>query len=70
MTKNGKPLTTGDIASYCGVTRTGVVRWIQENKIKAFRTPGGHYRVQKDDFRNFLANFDMPIDPSIFAEDS
>jgi excisionase family DNA binding protein len=67
MRDNGNLLTTGDIARYCGVSRMGVIRWIQQGKIKAHSTPGGHYRVRLSDFHAFLAAFDMPVDRALFS---
>jgi excisionase family DNA binding protein len=47
-------LTTGDVARVCGVTRDGVGHWIRAGKLPAFRTPGGHFRIQADDLHAFL----------------
>jgi excisionase family DNA binding protein len=47
-------LTTGDVARLCGVTRDGVGHWIRAGKLPAFRTPGGHFRIQADDLQAFL----------------
>ena len=62
-----KQLTTGDVAKYCHVTHVGVLKWIKAGKLKAYRTPGGHYRVQIDDFRKFLDEYNMPIDEKFFT---
>ncbi|MFQ5577536.1 MAG: helix-turn-helix domain-containing protein, partial [Anaerolineae bacterium] len=56
-----KPFTTGEVARYCGVSRMGVIRWIQQGKLKAYVTPGGHYRIQATDFYAFLERFNMPL---------
>ena len=64
-----KPLTTGDIAKYCHVTHVGVVKWIKSGKLKAYATPGGHYRIEKKDFREFLNNYKMPIHEEYFNKD-
>jgi excisionase family DNA binding protein len=58
--------TTSEIAGYCAVTNDGVLKWIKSGKLRAFSTPGGHYRVSSEDFRAFLDKFDMPIDESFF----
>jgi excisionase family DNA binding protein len=62
-------LTTSDVARYCRVTTDGVLRWIRADKLKAFATPGGHYRIYKSDFREFLERFRMPIDQEFFVAD-
>jgi len=56
-----KALTTHDIAKYCNVTPRTVAQWINEGKIEAYRTPGKHARVQKDQFLNFCDEFDIPV---------
>jgi len=51
---NKKPYTTGEIAGFCNVTINAVKKWIASGKLNAFRTPGGHFRVNRDDFMEFL----------------
>ncbi len=48
------PLSTGAVARACGVTRDGVLHWIHAGKLRAFRTPGGHFRVRPEDLTAFL----------------
>jgi excisionase family DNA binding protein len=61
--------TTSEVARYCAVTNDGVLKWIKSGKLKAFSTPGGHYRVTSDDFRTFLQEYDMPVDEGFFRGD-
>ena len=61
-----KLLSTGDIARYCHTGVTQVKRWIQKGDIEAFRNPGGHYRVTKTKFREFLERNGMPIADEFF----
>jgi excisionase family DNA binding protein len=58
--------TTSEVASYCAVTNDGVLKWIKSGKLRAFSTPGGHYRVSAEDFRAFLEKFDIPVDEAFF----
>jgi excisionase family DNA binding protein len=58
--------TTAEVARYCAVTNDGVLKWIKSGKLRAFSTPGGHYRISSEDFRSFLQKFDMPIDDGFF----
>ena len=60
-------LTTSDVARYCSVSNDGVLKWIKSGKLRAFATPGGHYRISAEDFRDFLDRFDIPIDESFFG---
>jgi excisionase family DNA binding protein len=59
-------LTTGEIAEYCQVSRVTVFQWIKKQQIPAFSTPGGHYRVKLSDFRRFLEEYNMPVEPAFF----
>ena len=52
-----RPLTSGEIADFCHVTDRAVLKWIEEGKLKAYRTPGNHSRVHVADFLNFLKEF-------------
>jgi len=63
-----RPLTTGEVARYCHVTTNGVKKWIAEGKLKAFQLPGGHYRISKRDFREFLEYYKIPIEEEFFIE--
>ena len=58
---NKKALTTYAIADHCQVTPRTVIQWINEGKLKAYRTPGNHSRVQMEDFLNFLKKYNMPL---------
>lgn len=58
--------TTSEVAKYCAVTNDGVLKWIKSGKLRAFSTPGGHYRVSAEDFRAFLEKYDIPLDESFF----
>lgn len=60
MTNQSSPIpdkayfSTGEVASYCGVTPNAVFKWVQEGKIAANRTPGGHIRISRLSLQNFL----------------
>jgi len=58
--------TTSEVANYCAVTNDGVLKWIKSGKLRAFSTPGGHYRVSAEDFRTFLEKYDIPVDETFF----
>jgi len=60
-------LTTGEVARYCDVSTNAVKKWIRNGKLKAFRTPGGHFRVESEDFKSFLVTHEMPIREDFFA---
>lgn len=65
-----KLLTASDVARYCGVTSVTVSRWIRGDKLRAYTTPGGHYRILKQDFKKFLEASGLPVDERYFSSDS
>lgn len=60
---------TQDVAKLCGVYRSTVIRWIESQKIKGLRTPGGHYRVTQESLKEFLRRYQYQspseIEPSL-----
>jgi len=60
--KRGKPLTTGDVARYCQVSKVAVLNWIKRGKLQAYVTPGGHHRIDRMEFKTFLLKYGMPFD--------
>jgi excisionase family DNA binding protein len=54
-------ISVGFIARRCGVSNTTVLRWIGTGQLPAFRLPGGHYRIERNDFSEFLTKYSMPI---------
>jgi excisionase family DNA binding protein len=55
-------LSVGFIAKRCGVSNTTVLRWISMGQLIAFRLPGGHFRVEREEFSEFLTRYHMPSD--------
>lgn len=53
-------ISVGFIAKHCGVSNTTVLRWISAGQLRAFRLPGGHYRIGREDLSEFLTRFGMP----------
>jgi len=62
-------LTSRDIAAYCQVSKSTVLEWIKSGQLKAFSLPSGHYRIDRNDFRDFLERWDMPIKGSLFENE-
>jgi len=56
-----KPLSTGTVARLLHVTPVAVLHWIRARKLKAYRVPGGHYRIARAEFRTFLAENQIPV---------
>jgi excisionase family DNA binding protein len=59
-----EPLTTGDVAGLCHVSHVTVFRWIKRGLLKAYSTPGGHYRIHRENFLRFLEEQEMPVPES------
>lgn len=66
MSLKEKPYTTGEIASLSHVTINAVKKWIHSGKLEAFKTPGGHYRVKRDDFKTFINKYKFQIKDEVF----
>lgn len=60
-----RPITTGQAARYCHVSQATIINWIKKGKLKAYATPGGHYRILLPDFLSFLESYRMPVDSKL-----
>ncbi|MFC1552439.1 helix-turn-helix domain-containing protein [Candidatus Latescibacterota bacterium] len=49
-----KVLTVPQAAEICAVERITMWRWVKAEHIDAFVTPGGHYRILREDLQSFL----------------
>ena len=61
-------LSTIQVAEYCGVHQTTVIRWIDAGRLPAQKTPGGHRRIQTSDLVAFMKSHSMPIPDSLQGE--
>ena len=59
-----KPLSVGQVAAICRVSKKTVLNWIYDGALKAFTTYGGHYRLWPANIKKFLdsAGMDIPFD--------
>lgn len=60
-----KNLSTFAIAQMLHVDPGSVANWIDQDLLKAYRTPGGHRRVLVEDLVKFLREHKMPIPPEM-----
>lgn len=65
-----KTFSTFDIAKLCDVYPTTVANWIDEGKLNAFSTPGGHRRVNGRDLLEFLKKHKMPVPDELLPQKS
>jgi len=56
-----KVYTTHQLSRMCQVDIRTVARWIDENKITAYKTPGGHRRIRQKDLFQFLYKHGFPL---------
>lgn len=61
-------LTSHQVASLVQVSPSSVLKWIEQGKLRAFRTPGGHRRVASDELLEFLRAHRLPV-PSELEEE-
>jgi len=48
-----------EVANICGVVNQTTINWIRSGHLKAFKTPGGQYRIYAKDLAAFLDNRGM-----------
>ncbi len=53
--------STFKAADYCNSSDSSIKRFINSGKLKAYKTPGGHYRILKDDLLSFMKENYIPI---------
>lgn len=54
-------LTTGVVATHCGVSKVTVLRWIEKGNLISFRLPSGQNRIRRDDFFTFAMKHNIPL---------
>ncbi len=53
-------LTVNQACEYCQVSPQTIVNWINDGKLEAYKTPGGHRRILKTVLDEFLKEHNMP----------
>jgi excisionase family DNA binding protein len=61
--------TTGDVARLFHVSRPAVKKWIKAGKLRAVRTPGGHFRIPARQLEGFRRTRDEREPPRILLVD-
>ena len=61
--KDNKPVVYSalEVANICGVVNQTAINWINTGHLKAFKTPGGQYRVYPEDLLTFMKERKMYI---------
>jgi len=63
-------LTPRNVAEYCQVSKSTVLGWIKSGKLESFKLPSGHHRIDKEDFREFLERWHMPVREDLFGSET
>ncbi|MCF0241260.1 MAG: response regulator [Treponema sp.] len=65
--KEPKPVVFSalEVANICGVVNQTAINWINTGHLKAFKTPGGQYRVYPSDLLSFMHERKMYIPQSL-----
>lgn len=58
-------LTSSEVGALLQVNPSSVKKWVNDGRIVAFRTPGGHRRIRAADLVSFLDLHNMPIPKSL-----
>jgi excisionase family DNA binding protein len=53
--------TTFEAARMCHVSPLSIINWVNAGKLPAFRTPGGHRRIRREDLVAFMRESGLPL---------
>ena len=60
--------TTFQVAKHLGVSLPTVVNWVNSDRMRAHRTPGGHRRISRSDVLAFARAHDYPLSREFLLE--
>ena len=61
-----KPVfTTFEAAKLCHVSPLSIINWVNAGRLSAFRTPGGHRRIRREDLVLFMQDNGLPLPPEL-----
>jgi excisionase family DNA binding protein len=59
---SAKPVfTTFEAAKLCHVSPLSIINWVNAGRLAAFRTPGGHRRIRREDLVLFMRDNGLPL---------
>ena len=53
--------TTFETAKLCHVSPLSIINWVNAGRLPAFRTPGGHRRIRREDLIRFMRETGIPL---------
>jgi len=56
-----KTYSTVQISKLLGITRQTVSHWVDQGKLKGYKTPGGHRKILQHELVAFCRSFGMPL---------
>lgn len=57
-----------EVANLCGVVNQTAINWIKNGFLKAFKTPGGQFRVYPKDLLDFMKSRDMVLPKKVISD--
>jgi two-component system, OmpR family, response regulator VicR len=60
--------STAQVAQLLGVSDQSVANWIDQRKLRAAHTPGGHRRVARGDLVEFLTSHEFSVPPELAGD--
>lgn len=57
--------TTFEAAKLCHVSPLSIINWVNAGRLPAFRTPGGHRRIRREDLTRFMRESGIPVPDSL-----
>ena len=58
---DGNVLTTWEAGRYANLSVSTIKNWVRKGGLKAYKTPGGHYRIRVRDLDRFLVSRGIPL---------
>ena len=68
MDSDKRYYTTHEVSQLLGVSLPAVINWVSAGRLRAFRTPGGHRRIEREDLIAFIRRFGLPM-PDEFSDE-
>ena len=53
--------TTFETAKLCHVSPLSIINWVNAGRLPAFRPPGGHRRIRREDLIRFMRDSGIPL---------
>src|ERR1035437_10356330 len=60
-----KLYTSHEVGELLQMDGSSIVKWVNDGKLPAFRTPGGHRRIKRSDVLTFVRTHGMIIPPEL-----